>query len=74
MNFPKYVKEQFWSLYNIVNYPHCTVATAMNQESLNVSTRRALVRDKLIARNNLVAKLAYVKLSNETGIFMGFLI
>jgi hypothetical protein len=41
----------------------------MSQRTLNISFRRALVGDKLIARYNLVAKISYHQLSQGRDIF-----
>ena len=54
----KPLKDQFPNLYNIVHCPHDTVANVIHQTPLNVSFRRALVVDKLIAWHNLIAKLS----------------
>jgi hypothetical protein len=61
--------EQFPNLYNIANYRHATVANVMNQMPLNISFRRALIRDKLIAWYNLVTKIANHRLSQGRDIF-----
>jgi hypothetical protein len=61
--------EQFPNLYNIANYHHATVANVMNQMPLNISFRRALIGDKLIAWYNLVAKIANHRLSQGRDIF-----
>jgi hypothetical protein len=63
------LKEQFPNLYNIVYYPHVTVANIMNQMLLNISFRRALVGDKMTTWNNLVAKISAYQLSNRRDIF-----
>ena len=65
----KPLKEQFPNLYNIVYYPHITVANVMNQVPLNISFRRVLVGDKGTAWNNLVAKISAYQLSDGRDIF-----
>ncbi|WVZ62388.1 hypothetical protein U9M48_012144, partial [Paspalum notatum var. saurae] len=63
------LKDQFPSLYNIVHYPHKTVANVFSQMPINITFRRYLVGDKLIAWHNLLAKIANVQLSNERDAF-----
>ena len=54
----KPLKEQFPNLYNVVYYPHITVANVMNQVPLNIYFRRALVGNRRTAWNNLVDKIS----------------
>jgi hypothetical protein len=63
------LKEQFPSIYNIANYPHVIVANVLNHTPLNISFRRALVRDKLVAWYNLVAKVSHIQLIIENDVF-----
>jgi hypothetical protein len=64
------MKEQLPNLYNIVYYPHATVANVMNQTPWNnISFRRALVGDKLTAWHNLVAKTTSYHLSDGRDTF-----
>ena len=65
----KPLKEQFPNLYNIVYYPHVTVANVTNQVPLNISFRRALVEDKMTVWNNLIAKISTYQLSDGRDIF-----
>ena len=65
----KPLKEQFPNLYNVVYYPHITLANVMNQVPLNISFRRVLVGDKGTAWNNLVAKISAYWLSDGRDIF-----
>ena len=65
----KPLNDQFPNLYNIVHYPHDTLPNVIHQTPLNVSFRRALVGDKLIAWHNLVAKISGQQLSNGRDTF-----
>jgi hypothetical protein len=56
-------------LYRIVRKKHVTVAKVLNTVPVNVSFRRALTGDKLIAWFDLVSKVATVILSEEKDIF-----
>jgi hypothetical protein len=46
-----------------------TVANVLNHTPLNISFRRALVRDKLVAWYNLVAKVSHIQLIIENDVF-----
>ncbi|WVZ96532.1 hypothetical protein U9M48_042161 [Paspalum notatum var. saurae] len=63
------LKDQFLSLYNKVHYPHKTVENVFSQMPINITFRRSLVGDKLIAWHNLLAKIANVQLSNGRDAF-----
>ncbi|WVZ64383.1 hypothetical protein U9M48_013904 [Paspalum notatum var. saurae] len=63
------LKDQFLSLYNIVHYPHKAVANVFSQMPINITFRRSLVEDKLIAWHNLLAKIAIGQLSNGRDAF-----
>ncbi|WVZ94622.1 hypothetical protein U9M48_040491 [Paspalum notatum var. saurae] len=58
------------SLYNIVHYPHKIAANVFAQMPINITFRRSLVGDKLIAWHNLLAKIANVQLSTGRDIFI----
>lgn len=60
---------QYPSLYNIVRHKSATVQEVMSTCPLNVSFRRALVGDKVVAWQNLVAKVASVQLQGGNDIF-----
>ena len=61
--------DQFSSLYNIVRRKHDTVVEVMRSTPLNISFRRPIVGDKLIAWQRLVSKLIHVDLTNEADKF-----
>ena len=59
------IKEQYPPLYNITRKKHISVANAFNSTSLNISFRRALVGEKLLKWNELVAKIIFVQLDDQ---------
>ncbi|WVZ81391.1 LOW QUALITY PROTEIN: hypothetical protein U9M48_028772, partial [Paspalum notatum var. saurae] len=65
----KPLKDQFSSLYNIVNYTQKAVADVMIQMPPNITFRRALSGDKLTVWHKLVAKIANFHLSIGRDIF-----
>jgi len=58
-------KVKYPSIYNIVRDSHATVAKVMATSPLQVSFRRALVDNKLLEWQNLVAQIAHVNLVDE---------
>jgi hypothetical protein len=58
-------KVKYPSIYNIVRDSHATVAKVMATSPLQVSFRRALVDNKLLEWQNLVAQCAHVNLVDE---------
>ncbi|WVZ62207.1 hypothetical protein U9M48_011977 [Paspalum notatum var. saurae] len=61
------LKEQCTSLFNIARKKHVSVAHVFSTYPLTISFRRALVGDKLIKWNELVARIAYVQLDGHHG-------
>ena len=59
------LKEQYPSLFNIARKKLSSVAHVLSTSPLNISFRRALVGDKLIKWNELVARVAYVQLDGH---------
>ncbi|WVZ49766.1 hypothetical protein U9M48_001095 [Paspalum notatum var. saurae] len=59
------LKEQYPSLFNIARKKHSSVAHVLSTNPLNISFRRALVGDKLIKWNDLVARVAFVQLDGH---------
>ena len=57
------------SLYNIIRDPHATVAKVMATQPLNISFRRAVVDNKLVEWQDLVAQIAHVNLVDKTYTF-----
>ena len=62
-------KDRYPSLYNIVRDPHATVEKAMATQPLNISFRRALMDNKLVEWQDLVAQIAHVNLVDGTDTF-----
>jgi BarA-like signal transduction histidine kinase len=52
----------FPNLYNIVHKKYATTAEVFSTTPLNVSFRRALIGNKLLEWNNLIATIANVNL------------
>jgi hypothetical protein len=59
------LKDQYPCLYNITREKHLSVASAFSSVPLNISFRRALVGDKLLKWNELVARIAFVQLDDR---------
>ncbi|WVZ70181.1 LOW QUALITY PROTEIN: hypothetical protein U9M48_018867 [Paspalum notatum var. saurae] len=59
------IKKQYPSLFNIVMKKNSLVAHVLSTNSLNISLRRALVGDKFIKWNELVARVAHVQLDGH---------
>ncbi|WVZ69705.1 hypothetical protein U9M48_018450 [Paspalum notatum var. saurae] len=59
------LKEQYPSLFNIARKKHSSVAHVLSTNPLNISFRRALVGDKLMKWNDLVARVAFVQLDGH---------
>ena len=57
------------SLYNIVRDPHAIVAKVMATQPLNISFRRAVVDNKLVEWQDLVAQIAHVNLVDGSDTF-----
>ena len=62
-------KDKYPSLYKIVRHPHATVASVLATRPLNLSFRRALVDNKLIEWQNLVAQIAQFQLVGGSDTF-----
>ena len=60
---------RYLSLYNIVRDPHVTVAKVMATQPLNISFRRALVDNKLVEWQDLVAQIDHVNLVDGSDTF-----
>lgn len=58
------LKDQYPSLFNITR-KHITVAHVFTTTPLNITFRRALVGDKLLKWNGLVARVAFVQLYDQ---------
>jgi hypothetical protein len=53
---------QFLNLFNIVHKKHGTIAKVFSSVLLSVSVRRALIGNKLLGWNNMMASIANVNL------------
>jgi len=62
-------KVKYPSIYNIARDPHAFVAHVMNLRPLNISFRRALVDNKLVEWQNLVAQIVNVELVDGSDTF-----
>ena len=62
-------KVKYPSLYKVVRDPHATVARVLATRPLNLYFRRALVDNKLVEWQNLVAQIAYVQLVDGSDTF-----
>jgi hypothetical protein len=56
-------------LYNIVRKKYATIAKVFSTTPINVSFRRALIGDKLLEWNNLIATMANVKPISREGYY-----
>jgi len=61
------LKIQYPNLFNIVRKKQATVADVLNSTPLNVSFRRALVGNKLLEWQSLVARVAFINLNEGLG-------
>ena len=62
-------KDKYPSLYKVVRDRHATVAKVLATRPLNLYFRRALVNNKLVEWQNLVAHIAYVQLVDGSDMF-----
>ena len=62
-------KDKYPSLYKVVRHPHETVARVLATRPLNLYLRRALVDNKLVEWQNLVAQIAHVQLVDGSDTF-----
>ena len=62
-------KDKYPSLYKVVRNPHATVARVLATRPLNLFFRRALVDNKLVECQNLVAQIAHVQLVDGSDTF-----
>ena len=62
-------KDKYPSLYKVVRNPHATVASVKATRPLNLYFRRALVDNKLVQWQNLVAQIAHVQLVSGSDTF-----
>ena len=62
-------KDKYPSLYKVVRNPHATVARVLATRPLNLYFRRALVDNKLVEWQNLVAQIAHVQLVGGSDTF-----
>ena len=53
-------KDKYPSLYKIMRHPHTTVASVLATRPLNLYFRRALVGNKLVEWQNLLAQIAHI--------------
>ena len=63
------LKIQYLNLFKIVRKKQATVANVLNSAPLNVSFRRALVGNKLLEWQSLVARIAFINLNEGRDIF-----
>jgi len=63
------LSEQYPGLYYIVHRKHDIVANIMSTTPLNISFPRALLGNKLVARHDLVAKIANISLNDQIDSF-----
>jgi hypothetical protein len=59
------LKDQYPCLYNITRKKHLSIASGFSSVPLNITFRRALVGDKLLKWNELVARIAFVQLDDR---------
>jgi len=64
------LKIQYPNLFNIVWKKQATVADVLNSTPLNVSFRRALVGNKLLEWQSLVARVVFINLNEGRDIFI----
>ena len=62
-------KAKYPSLFTVVRDPHATVAKVLATGPLNLYFRRALVDNKLVEWQNLVAQIAHVQLVDGSDTF-----
>ena len=62
-------KAKYPSLFTVVRDPHATVAKVLATRPLNLYFRRALVDNKLVEWQNLVAQIAHVQLVDGSDTF-----
>jgi hypothetical protein len=62
-------KDKYSSIYNVVRDPHATVAKVMAAKPLNLSFRKALVDNKLVEWQNLVAQIVNIQLEHGSDTF-----
>ena len=61
------LKAQYPSSYNVTRKKHITIANIFSTTPLNISFRITLVGDKLLKRNELVTRVAFVQLDEQVG-------
>jgi len=59
------LKVQYPGLYSIVRKKFVTIAEVLGPAEPNVSWRRSLIGNKLVAWNNIISRIANIQLSNE---------
>ena len=64
------LKIQYPNLFNIVRKKQATVADVLNSTPLNVSFKRALVVNKLLEWQSLVARVVFINLNEGRDIFI----
>ena len=62
-------KAKYPSLFMVVRDPHATMAKVLATRPLNLYFRRALVDNKLVEWQNLVAQIAHVQLVDGSDTF-----
>jgi len=62
-------KDKYPSLYKIMRHPHATVASVLATRPLNLYFRRALVGNKLVEWQNLLAQIAHIQLVGGSDTF-----
>ena len=63
------LREQYPALFNIVRKKHATVASVFDRVPLSVSFRRTLTGHALTLWHDLVARISYVFLNDNTDVF-----
>ena len=63
------IREQYPTLFNIVQKKHVTIASAFDRVPLNVSFRRTLTGHNLYLWHDLVARISHVQLNNNADAF-----
>lgn len=64
------LKIQYPNLFNIVRKKQAIVAEVLNSTPLNVSFRKALVGNKLLEWQSLVARVAFINLNEGQDTFI----
>ena len=63
------LREQYPTLFNIVQKKHATIASVFDRVPLNVSFRRTLTGHTLTLWNDLVPRISHVHLNDNVDVF-----